>query len=1349
MLFAALEALEAATRSARNRTLARQLGVVRGRLQQRSFEAALRLTDQLWRGHPGETASLAPVYARLLLLEDREPEAALRVLARIEEPDADAAALTAHAYGLLRRADDAWRVLSAALSTYCVTPGGLLSRQLSATLGGTGLAAPGWIGVGPTLEFVGELAPGVAADTLEFRFANAPIRPTLHLGAHAGRAQFRFTLPDHVAGGKLAICSGTTPLLGGDQQLPLDFALDGRVGGNRQRLAGWVRVGWLPSRRIHLRAQDETGATCSIQTRATALPGHRWPFQLHLGRNSLRGKYIVVQARLPDKRWQSLPDAPFLLPQLVRGAKRPAALPKWPSTAGAKVRPTPTHLPRPAPIAVVIPAYRGVRETLACIESVRSTAPEARLIVVDDATPEPTLGAGLDVLAADGRIELLRNPGNLGFVCSVNRALGGTAGHDVVLLNSDTLVFGDWLQRLRSVAYSAGQVGTVTPLCNDGSIASYPQRYGGPIGAAEAEELDRLAARTDPPLSAEIPVGVGFCMFIRHDCLKATGKFDAAIFGVGYGEESDFCLRAREHGWSHRLAANVFVYHTGGGSFGRRRMALLERSQRLLNLRHPGYNRYVKQFMKQDPLLPLRRRLDEQRLLALEGSGVLIVTLALEGGVERFVTERKRELHAQGLRSLVLKPQRPGDTRHVEICVSGTDVPNLCYALPGDLDALTALLRRLRLERIELQHFLDLDPAVIDSVLSLQVPCDVVIHDYSWICPRITLINGTGRYCGEPPVSHCTACVRKNGSRLPRSLSTAALRARSERWLARARTVTAPSADAAERMRRYFKRDFEVRPHAPALLHVDAATAELMPQIAAGRRVRVAVVGAIGSHKGFQILLQCARDAAERDLPLEFVVVGYTENDQLLLKTGRVEVTGRYDDAEVAYLLRRERPNLVFLPSVWPETWCYALDHALASGIRTVAFSVGAMTERLRAVGSDDLLPLDLSAEQINERLLQLGTGNAAVYVETSQPQRGDVPKIKDDEGRITMKKSLSDGQQQEEGLSASLQVLPLAPGLYLFSVTSAAPATDRSSTALSLPAMHVGLGPGVHSNQVEFVGSPGTDGAWLFARGDMLVAKINASAALILTSVRAPTGDVLAIEVERLESRTAAAHMPVAVEREPEGSLAASREAEPYAAAAQRSAAGNADEAVVPLQIKTHIRSRGDMSFTDTVWAGRVAPGLWMESFCVQPLRHLNAGDIEYKGLTGTGFETPWLSDDQNCGTKGMSVPLVGFAVRLKPGPENAHYDCEYYGYFHSGTVIGPVRNGAPCRSTVANDPLEGMQVRFVRRATAPETTAAAERPGPASRKNEPDSKAAKRPKAEPVSTTRPDSGQRPVSRA
>ena len=458
------------------------------------------------------------------------------------------------------------------------------------------------------------------------------------------------------------------------------------------------------------------------------------------------------------------------------------------------------------------------------------------------------------------------------------------------------------------------------------------------------------------------------------------------------------------------------------------------------------------------------------------------------------------------------------------------------------------------------------------------------------------------------------------------------------------------------------------------------------------------MIGAIGSHKGYQVLLRCARDAAARHLPLEFVVIGYTENDRLLLRTGRVEVTGRYVDVEIPHLLRREQPDLVFAASVWPETWCYTLDHALAGGFPVVAFDVGAIAERLRALGDPTLLPLDLEARHINERLLEVGThGNTASYVQTSRSAEGDVTNMKLNGDTKTMKPT-TDEPQQEEGLSASVQVLPFPPGLYLFSVTSAMPTAEGGNGALRLPAIHVGLGPGVRSEHVEFVAGPSTEGAWLFARGDVLVAKVNRTGAtLILTSVRAANGDVLSIEVERLEARSLMERAPTDIRPATQAPVAASEAATPVS----RPAANGRGDVAVPLQIRAHIRSRGDMSFTDAPWAGRVAPGLWIESFGVRPLELLAAQDIEYKALTGSGFETPWLSEDKMCGTKGMSVPLVGFAVRLR-GPAGSEYDCEYSGYFQSGATVGPLRNGAPCRSTVANDPLEGLQVQLVRRSQA-----------------------------------------------
>jgi hypothetical protein len=283
----------------------------------------------------------------------------------------------------------------------------------------------------------------------------------------------------------------------------------------------------------------------------------------------------------------------------------------------------------------------------------------------------------------------------------------------------------------------------------------------------------------------------------------------------------------------------------------------------------------------------------------------------------------------------------------------------------------------------------------------------------------------------------------------------------------------------------------------------------------------------------------------------------------------------------------------------------------------------------------------------------------------------------------------------QQEGLGASVQVLSLPPGLYLVSVKAAEPAVLSAGDRLQLPAMHVGLGPGVNSDQVEFMAGPSTQGAWLFAAADLLVIKVKGGGAtLVLTSIRAPGGAALAIKVARLNARDDAAVSVDTLRQAPSAPVFDDPDG----------------DRPIPTHISAHIRSRGDMSFAAAAWAGRVAPGLWIESFSVRPLVRFEAHDLEYKGLTGSGFETPWLSDDESCGTQGMAVPLVGFALRFRPTVATASYDCEYSGYFQSGATVGPLRNGAPCRSTVANDPLEGIQVRLVKRASLASADVAAE---------------------------------------
>ena len=266
-------------------------------------------------------------------------------------------------------------------------------------------------------------------------------------------------------------------------------------------------------------------------------------------------------------------------------------------------------------------------------------------------------------------------------------------------------------------------------------------------------------------------------------------------------------------------------------------------------------------------------------------------------------------------------------------------------------------LRLLKAERpgfVVLHHLLGHHPAVLRIAERLGVPYQVQVHDYAWFCPRVSLAGPERRYCGEPDAAHCDACVAEAGRIVEEEIPVSALRQRSAALLSGARRVVTPSADCAGRIHRHFPR---VRPEviAPETDGTGQCPKPAFPARSGVRRI--CAVGGIGIEKGYEVLLACARDVAMRALPLEFVVVGHTVDDAQLMSTGRVFVTGRYESVEAVSLIRAQCADLVFLPSIVPETWCFTLSEAWRAGLDVVAFDIGAQAERIRAQAGDFCSP--------------------------------------------------------------------------------------------------------------------------------------------------------------------------------------------------------------------------------------------------------------------------------------------------------------------------------------------------------------------------------------------------------
>jgi glycosyltransferase involved in cell wall biosynthesis len=416
-------------------------------------------------------------------------------------------------------------------------------------------------------------------------------------------------------------------------------------------------------------------------------------------------------------------------------------------------------------------------------------------------------------------------------------------------------------------------------------------------------------------------------------------------------------------------ALDVFVAHAGGRSFGDARLHLIRRNTEILNRHHPGYDALITAHTTADPLFAARRRMDALRWAEgrSRAGSILLVTHAEGGGVTEMIASRCTALREEGRRPIVL---RPGER---ECRIDG--FPNLRYGMPDELPALAALLRPDRPSHLEVHHLLGHDHAVLELADLLEVPVETWVHDYAALCPRIALVGRERRYCSEPELAQCGYCVADLGGLLGEQIAVPALLARSSADFAASRRVVVPTRDAAQRLRRHFPL---VRPEIVPWEH-EANLPPISAAMPAGT-TRICVVGAIGVEKGYDVLLGCVRDARRRDLPLEFVVCGYTEDDERLLASGPVFVTGRYAADEAVPLIRAQHAHLALIPSVWPETWCFALSRAWQAGLAAVAFDLGAQAERIRATGRGHLLPLGLAIPAVNDALLRLAPSVRALH---------------------------------------------------------------------------------------------------------------------------------------------------------------------------------------------------------------------------------------------------------------------------------------------------------------------------------------------------------------------------------
>ncbi len=221
------------------------------------------------------------------------------------------------------------------------------------------------------------------------------------------------------------------------------------------------------------------------------------------------------------------------------------------------------------------------------------------------------------------------------------------------------------------------------------------------------------------------------------------------------------------------------------------------------------------------------------------------------------------------------------------------------------------------------------------------------------------------------------------------------------------------------------------------------------------------------------------------------------------------------------------------------------------------------------------------------------------------------------------------------------------------------------ADAATGLPGVRVSLPPGTAGRPDAVSISTFRPDGWMTPYGDAALVRVTSGPAQLLVTVyqahNVPEGSAPNLQVLRLTDTA--------------GTSAAA------APAPGKPAVVAAPAAPQVMDMVAHIQGVGDVGGLLGNWLGEKGSGRWIEGFAVAPNGEVAVGDIEYQAVLGRDWLSPWVEGGQFCGSRGMSLPLLGLRLRLR-GAAAGRFECTYSASFVDGTSIGPVAEGEPCES-------------------------------------------------------------------
>lgn len=629
---------------------------------------------------------------------------------------------------------------------------------------------------------------------------------------------------------------------------------------------------------------------------------------------------------------------------------------------------------------IIIPVYNALNEVEACIKSVikHTNLDKNNLIIMDDCSPDDRVEPLLKSFAGINGIEIFRNEKNIGYTRNINRGISKSNSSDILLLNSDTIVTRNWLQKMQIAAYTDTKIGTVTAVSNNAGAFSVPQ--AGTNIIPEGITIDNMASLVSELHTCQypdVPTGNGFCLYIKKDLLDSIGGFNEELFPRGYGEENDFCMRALRAGWRNIVDMKTYVYHVRTASFKEEKTQLIEDSKKILREKYPEYQALTKGIGVSEVIKSFRSDLEREIKKSTVSSRkikptILYVLSTMTGGTPQTNRDlmtgvsEKYDSYVLACDKKSIKIMELEGVNYKTIEQHSINDPILFWQHSSHeyREIVASILFKYNIDLLHIRHIAWHDLSLPKIAKSLNIPVVYSLHDFYTVCPSVNLIDKNAVYHPEGAIENAANPLWNDATCLPMNQQLhARWKDRMQESLSYADIYITTSDSTKEILQSNLpllkrrNQHFHVIPHGRDFEKFENIETNKTPS----KSINILLPGNIGHSKGARLI----KEIKEKDSnnKYRFHVLGKCTNEIKKFVTYH----GPYERHMFNSHVRDIKPDISAVLSIWPETYCHTLTESWAIGLPVLGVDLGAVGERIARHGGGWLV--QPTAKSILEQL--------------------------------------------------------------------------------------------------------------------------------------------------------------------------------------------------------------------------------------------------------------------------------------------------------------------------------------------------------------------------------------------